>query len=603
MDFKEQETNQGVGLVETRHCRLALPDGGLKLDNGATLTRIDVAYEAYGTLSAARDNVVFICHALTGDAHVAGSHEGDTQPSGWWEGMVGPGRGIDTNRFYVICANILGGCKGTTGPASPHPDDNQPYGSRFPEITVGDIVTVHRLLLLELGIERLAAVVGGSFGGMQALEFAIRFPEMVERCISIAAGASLTPQALAFDIVGRASILQDPNWKNGDYYDGIGPIVGLAQARKLAHITYLSNEMMSAKFGRRLRANATEIAQRWADAMRQPFEIESYLEHQGQKFIKRFDANSYLMITNAMDQFDLAKRFKSLDEAFAGVKAKMLLVALSGDWLFLPGQSQDLASAMLKNSLQVSYVKLEAPAGHDAFLTHIEKLSEAIGAFLTAAEPLPEHDPSLALSDEQQADYNRLIELIPENARHVLDLGCGNGALLNMIRRRFQAPNGTGVDIDIDATIASLQQNHDVLLTDIDHGLLMVPDNSYDCVVLSHTLQIMRKPHEVLRQMLRIAPVGIISFPNFGHWMVRLGLFFSGRMPKTRRLPYSWYNTPNIHLCTLLDFLDLCRDLDIHVERVVHLHSRRFSRMVTRLGWPNLGTSRVIVRITRKEQD
>lgn len=593
------EPDPGVGVVATQHCRLNLPEGGLVLDRGGKLTQLDVAYETYGTLSPAKDNVVFICHALTGDAHVAGRHAGDEKTTGWWDGMVGPGRGIDTDRFFVVCANILGGCKGTTGPGSPHPEDGRPYGSRFPEITVGDIVAVHRLLLLQLGVERLAAVVGGSFGGMQALEFAIRFPDMVERCICIAAGACLTPQALAFDIVGRASILQDPNWNNGDYYEGEGPVVGLAQARKLAHITYLSNEMLHEKFGRRVRQAPEETVAQWADAMRQPFEIESYLEYQGQKFIRRFDANSYLRITHAMDQYDLEKRFGSLAAAFANVTAKVLVVALSGDWLFLPEQSEALTSAMLACGRHVSYIGLEAPAGHDAFLTHIDKLASVLGAFLGASDHPPAEDPDHPLGSEQRADYERLIDLIPIGSHHVLDLGCGSGSLLNLIRNHFRDIDGTGVDYDVNETIAVLRQGHNVLLTDIDNGLRLIPDDSYDCVVLSETLQVMRKPDEVLEQILRIAPVGIISFPNFGHWLIRLRLFLGGRMPRSRRLPYAWYDTPNIHLCTLNDFLDLCKALHVHVEETVHLCSRWQSRFLTAIGLPNLGASRVLVRVTR----
>jgi homoserine O-acetyltransferase len=595
----ETPIDAGVGVVATQHCTLSLPEGGLVLDQGGRLARIDVAYETYGTLSPARDNVVFVCHALTGDAHVAGYHAGDEKPTGWWDGMIGPGRGIDTERFFVVCANILGGCKGTTGPSSPHPGDGRPYGSRFPEITVGDMVAVHRLLLLHLGITRLAAVVGGSFGGMQALEFAIRFPEMVERCICIAAAACLTPQALAFDIVGRASILQDPNWSNGDYYDGTGPNVGLAQARKLAHITYLSNEMLHEKFGRRVRQAPEETVAQFADAIRQPFEIESYLEHQGQKFIKRFDANSYLRITQAMDQYDLQARFGSLVAAFRGVTAKVLVVALSGDWLFLPEQSQDLTSAMLAGGRHVSYVCLEAPAGHDAFLTHIEKLTSVLGAFLTArTEPMAE-DPDHPLTPEQRADYGRLLDLVPVGSRTLLDLGCGDGRLLNLICHQFRGIGGTGVDFDVDETIEVLHQGHNVLLTDIDKGLRLIPDDSHDCVVLSETLQVMKKPHEVLEQLLRIAPVGIISFPNFGHWLIRSRLFFGGRMPRSRRLPFAWFDTPNIHLCTLDDFLDLCKALHIHVERTTYLCSRWQSRLLTALGMPNLGASRVLVRVTR----
>ncbi len=599
----EAEAPADVGVVATRRCVLDLPPGGLQLDGGARLSAVEVAYETYGELSPARDNVVFICHALTGDAHVAGRHAGDDKPTGWWDGMVGPGRGIDTRRFHVVCANILGGCKGTTGPGSPCPEDGRPYGSRFPEITVGDIVAVHRLLLLQLGIRRLAAVVGGSFGGMQALELAIRFPEMVDRCLCVASGPCLTPQALAFDIVGRAAILQDPNWRGGDYYDAEGPAVGLAQARKLAHITYLSGEMMHEKFGRRLQVLDAEPdggeADETAGPLRRPFEVESYLEHQGRKFVRRFDANSYLRITHAMDRYDLAKRFGSLEAAFSGLRAKMLVVALSGDWLFLPSQSEEMTRAMLAQGRAVSYCCLEAPAGHDAFLTHIDPMKSVLSAFLTARTEPVDEDPAHPLTAEQRHDYERLIDLIPTDARAVLDLGCAEGRLLNLIAYKFRGLDGTGVDFDLHQAAEVLRQGHNVLQVDIDRGLGLVPDDSYDCVVLSQTLQVMRQPARVLSEILRIARVGIVSFPNFGHWRIRSGLFFGGRMPRSRRLPHAWHDTPNIHLCTLDDFLDLCRELSIRVERVTTLSSRWQSRLLSAIGRPNLGASRVLVRITR----
>ena len=594
--------NDGIGVVSTQSCILGLPKEGLRLDNGETLQPIEVAYETYGTLSTAADNAVLICHALTGDAHVAGYYEGDTKPTGWWDGMIGPGRGIDTNRFFVVCANILGGCKGTTGPSSPSPKDGRPYGSRFPEITVGDIVAVHRLLMLKLGVQRLFAVVGGSFGGMQALEFTLRFPDMVERCICIAAGPCLTSQALAFDLVGRAAIHQDPNWNGGDYYEGSAPLLGLAQARKLAHITYLSHEMMREKFGRRVRQEPEEAVDHLALAFSQPFEVETYLEYQGQKFIKRFDANSYLRITRAMDLYDLAKRFGSLEAAFEDVSARMLVVALSGDWLFLPRQSEELARAMLAQGRHVSYLCLDAPAGHDAFLTHIDPLASVMGSFLTALKepPAPSSETSAATEvSAESADDERLIALLPVDCRSVLDLGCDDGRLLNRISQHLQTLQGTGVDINLEKVVQVLHHGHNVLLTDIDNGLDLIPSNSYDCAVLSETLQVMRDPEQVLKEILRIAPVGIVSFPNFGHWMIRSGLFFGGRMPRSKRLPYDWYNTPNIHLCTLNDFLALCCKLEINVECTTYLYSRWQSRLLTAIGLPNLGASRVLVRITR----
>ena len=583
--------SQGVGDIKTLFTTLTLPQGGWALEGGACLQRIDVAYETYGALNADKSNVVFVCHALTGDAHAAGTQGGEAKSAGWWDGFIGPGRGIDTARYFVVCANILGGCKGTTGPSSPHPTDGKPYGSRFPEITIGDIVAVHKLFLEQtFGISKVATVIGGSFGGMQVLEFALRFPDFIERAICIAAGACLAPQALAFDIVGRAAILRDPNWQGGDYYGGEHPTMGLALARQLAHITYISNDLMEEKFGRRRRAGHEGAS----DAV-SPFEIESYLDYQGQKFIKRFDANSYIRISKAMADCDLERRFGTLKDAFANVSAKMLVVALSGDWLFLPEQSEALVEAMLENGKDVSYVCLDAPAGHDAFLTHIAPLISTVRAFLggrVVAHKMPGNP-------ERRTDYEHLLRLIPERCASALDLGCGDGTLLGLVRQHCGTSVTTGVDFALESALGALHEGHNFLLSDIDHGLELIPDNSYDCVLLSETLQVMKRPADVLKEMLRIAPVGIVSFPNFGQWSVRCNLFFSGRMPRTKRLPHEWHNTPNIHLCTLKDFLALCDTLGTHVDATVHLSTRRISKALSALGLPNLGASRVLVRITR----
>jgi homoserine O-acetyltransferase len=338
MARKRTYIGETVGVVETRTMKLKLPEGGLRLERGGVLPEVTVAYEICGNIRKELDNVVFVCHALTGDAHVAGKHGEGEEPDGWWEGMVGSGRGIDTDRFCVVCANILGGCKGTTGPSSPNPsDDGRPYGSRFPDMTVDDIVEVHALFLRQLGIRRIHAVVGGSFGGMQALALTVRHPEMVEGVVCIATGASLSTQALAFDVIGRAAIVNDADWRGGDYYaDGRAPVAGLAQARQLAHITYLSETLMKEKFGRRVRPDVEEASLRWAEAAHSPFEVESYLDHQGDKFVRRFDANSYLCIMRAMDRFDLGGTPEALAAALAPVQARALVVSLSGDWLFSP---------------------------------------------------------------------------------------------------------------------------------------------------------------------------------------------------------------------------------------------------------------------------
>ena len=595
----------GVGLAATKMLRLDLPDGGFRLESGGTLPRIDVAYETYGALSATRDNVVFVCHALTGDAHAAGYTPDDAKrPSGWWDNMIGPGRGIDTNRFHVVCANILGGCKGTTGPSSPNPaDGDRPYGSRFPDMTVGDIVDVHALFLRQLGIAKVRAVVGGSFGGMQALALSIRHPEMVGAVVCIATGASLSTQALAFDVIGRAAIVNDPDWQGGDYYaSGRAPVAGLAQARQLAHITYLSESLMKEKFGRRVRPDVEAVSLRWAEAAHSPFEVESYLDHQGDKFVRRFDANSYLCIMRAMDRFALGDTPEALAKALAPVQARALVVSLSGDWLFSPEQSGALARGFLDAGKAVSLFPLDAPAGHDAFLTHIGDLRRVLAAFLGADAATAQQAPGLPAPDEQQrlVETERFVDLVPADARRILDLGCGDGDLLDAVSRLRPGTVTTGLDHCLDDAIHALSHGHDVLLANIDDRLALLPDDHYDCILLSETLQVIRRPDRTLREMLRIAPAAVISFPNFGHWRVLRNLLRSGRMPKSKRLPYEWFDTPNIRCCTLRDVLALCREQGFEIERLEYFCSSPLSRLLLRLGLRNLGASRVLARIRRR---
>jgi homoserine O-acetyltransferase len=576
-----------LGLVETRTVQVPLPPGGLTLENGGILPELVVAYEAYGNLSPARDNVVFICHALTGDAHAAGCHSPDDRTPGWWDDMIGPGKGLDTNHFHVICANILGGCKGTTGPASINPATGQPYGAAFPAITIGDIVDAHYLFLKHLGITRLRAIVGGSFGGMLVLEWGIRYPDVPEHCICIASAASLSAQALAFDIVGREMITNDPGWSGGNYY-GTGklPKDGLAAARMLGHITYLSPEIMTRKFGRKKKEPAP------GERFSTRFEVESYLQYQGEKFVERFDSNSYLHITHAMDSYDLVEKYGDLKTALGHIKARVLVVALSSDWLFPPEQSIEIASALVQLGKPVSYCLLKAPYGHDAFLVDIEHLSLIICTFIggcpdcAAAEPAKKRD-----------DYELIANLIEPGSR-VLDLGCGDGDLLSLLATNRQTA-GMGVDIDLQHLIAAMNKKLDVLQGDIDSDLSMIPDQSYDYVVLSQTLQVVRRPRAVLHQMLRIAHDGIVSFPNFANWHNRMVLGLTGRMPKTEALPFEWYNTPNIHLATWQDFLSLCRQDGIRVKCIIPMTEKPLSRLFVAAGLKNLGAERILVNITR----
>ncbi len=380
--------DDGVGIVERKIRRLKLPEGGLRLAYGGVLKEVEVAYEECGApLDGA--NAVYICHALTGDAHVAGIRPGEDKPSGWWEGMVGPGRAIDTNRYHVICANVLGGCSGTTGPMSINPDTGKPYGSSFPQYTFDDAVDVFRMLLRELGVKKLAALIGGSYGGLQVVNWMTRYPDEMEKACLIATSAHLNTQAIAFSVMSRTSIIDDPKWNGGDYYlegDGKGPKAGLASARQLAHITYLSRELLQQKFARRLQQNfvdapAEERAER-DRLFKTYFQIESYLDYQAAKFVRRFDANSYLHITRSMDLSDPCDAYGSLDAAFARVKARTLVVSYENDILFPAWQSKDIVRSLKRSGRPVSYCHLESGTGHDSFLTDIEHLSKVVGGFL-----------------------------------------------------------------------------------------------------------------------------------------------------------------------------------------------------------------------------
>jgi len=609
MNIKDPQGS--VGEVETQFARIALPPEGFSLEGGGCLPDLTIAYETYGALSPNRDNVIFICPTLTSDAHAAGYHRaGGEKSRGWWDEMIGPSKGIDTSHYFVVCANILGGCMGTTGPSSVNPRTKKPYGSTFPRISIGDMVSAHVLLLKHLGIERLAAVIGGSLGGMQALEWTIRFPGMIQRCVCIAAASSLSAQALAFDIVGRNTITSDPNWQGGDYYGtGRAPVSGLSHARKIGHITYLSPEMMTQKFGRGRRDSEPDAAGA-ASHFHSTFQVESYLDHQGEIFVNRFDANSYLHIAMAMDEYDLLERYGSLEKAFEPVQAKVLVVALSADWLFPPEQSMELAIALLRAGRRVSYCRLHAPHGHDAFLVDIEHLAEVIQAFLPwigkerARERTPqageaeERTPALARQQRERLEEFEIILNMIQPGTRVLDLGCGGGELLSMLTEK-RGISAIGVEIDIGQVIAVIDKGHDIFQGDIDAGLAMIPDAAYDYAILSETLQVVRHPRLVLREMLRVAKKGIVSFPNFGLWRHRLQLLVSGRMPKSGALPFEWYDTPNIHLFTLLDFQRLCRESGLAILRLAGIPRGALSRLLLKLGFRNLGADRVLVKIAK----
>ena len=374
--------DQSVGIVESQRA-LLFDEEPLPLLSGGELSRVEVAYETYGQLNETADNAIFVCHALTGDAHAAGRHKSDDRKPGWWDEFIGPGRGLDTDKYFVICANVLGGCQGSTGPGSTNPQTGQPYCLDFPFITVQDIVDVHAQLVAKLGVTKLLAVIGGSLGGMQVLSWAVRHPDLIHSAIVLASAASLSAQGIAFNAVGRRAIFTDPDFNDGRYYGTDGPRFGLSLARMIAHITYLSEDSIELKFGRRL-----QDSDRFAFNMLKEteFQIESYLHHQGKRFIQRFDANSYLYLTRAMDYFQLGGEDMPLSQALGTATARFLVASYTTDWLFPSTQSRALVSALLQARKHVSYVELDSPFGHDAFLIELAQLERIVTPFLEQAQ-------------------------------------------------------------------------------------------------------------------------------------------------------------------------------------------------------------------------
>jgi homoserine O-acetyltransferase len=369
---------RSVGIVQTETFTFA-QDSPFVLESGATISPVTLAYETYGRLDRDRSNAILICHALSGGAHAAGFHSAADPQPGWWDDCIGPGKAFDTDRYFVICSNVLGGCYGSSGPASTNPATGRPYGLAFPVVTVGDMVNAQVRLIDHLGIDRLLAVAGGSMGGMQVLEWAANHPQRIQAALPIATTARHSPMLIAFSEVGRQAIYADPAWNRGEYYDGgRKPDAGLAVARMVGHITYLSEQSMHEKFGRRLQGR-----ERFGYDFQTEFEIESYLSYNGQKFTRRFDANCYLYITKAMDYFDLAAPDGSLPAAFAGsAHVSFLVVSFTSDWLYPSYHSKELVSALTAAGADVTYLDIQSTWGHDAFLLEVDTMTDLLRGFL-----------------------------------------------------------------------------------------------------------------------------------------------------------------------------------------------------------------------------
>jgi homoserine O-acetyltransferase len=605
-------TDEGsVGIVETQTYTFAEHPHEMELESGRKLGPITLAYETYGTLNADKSNAVLILHALSGDAHAAGRHREDDRDPGWWDMMIGPGKGFDTNKYFVICSNVIGGCRGSTGPASINPETGKPYGLSFPIITIGDMVRAQRHLVDHLEIDRLLSIAGGSMGGMQVLEWITRYPERVGSAMVIASTPLLSAQAIAFDAVGRHAIQADGKFQDGDYYGEAPPATGLGIARMLGHITYLSDQSMGEKFGRDLRSTDA-----YSYDFRKEFSVETYLDYKGEQFVNRFDANSYLYLTKAIDYFDVAEPHGSLDAAMQRAEGKLMVLSYTSDWLYPPYQSQSIVHALMRKKKDVTYCNIESPYGHDAFLIETGTMKKLIEGFLTHVDH-PEDtigstgDEVYSASDldnppttpeniyeGHRVDYEMITNLVREKSR-VLDVGCGDGALLaKLVHEKDVA--GMGIEVSQRNIVACVRRGISVVQADINEGLNTIPDQSYDYVILSMTLQVIEKPDIALHEMVRVGRRCIVSFPNFAHWSVRREMLIHGRAPVTTTLPYSWHESPNRAVLSIKDFREYCAKQDIYIEQEIPLSSRGH-RLPAKI-WPNAFADEAVFVISAQER-
>jgi homoserine O-acetyltransferase len=582
-----------------RHAQTWISEEPLVLESGGRLANVTVCYETYGTLDPDARNAVLICHALSGDSHVA-RHDPDDEP-GWWEIMVGPGKPIDTDRFFVICSNVLGGCRGTSGPNFVNPETARPFGADFPMVTVRDMVEVQRRLLDFVGVERTCATVGGSLGGLQVISWAVEYPDRVGASVVLSAAPRLSSQGIAFDVVGRNAIRHDPNFKDGQYYDGPPPESGLALARMLAHITYLSDESMRSKFdSTRLQPRKT------GSGFESTFSVGSYLAHQGERFVERFDANSYVTLSTAMNLFDLGDNPEVLRNTLARSECRWLFISFSSDWLYPPSASRVLVDALVAQSRSVSYCEIESSAGHDSFLLEdsMREGGKMVAAMLKGRpgveSPIripeePQTDEPTGIFFARRLDYEMILRMMPERAS-VVDLGCGNGDLLEILRDRGYN-RLLGVERDQHEVVECVARGLDVIHGNLDEGIATIPDQSFEVALLSQTLQSIVDVAGVLNEIVRVAERGIVSFPNFAHRPMREMFMAEGRLPKEEGLyAYEWHDTPNRRFPSVLDFQELCNKLGIHIVESMFVDSATGAEVIEN---PNLNADLAIVAVTR----
>jgi len=545
----------------------------LNLDRGGNLEDVSIAYETYGSLNEKKTNAILICHAITGDSHVAKHNEKDLP--GWWDAMVGPGKPIDTKKYFVICSNILGSCRGTTGPNSINKATGKFYGADFPVITIKDMVNVQNCLIGYLGIEKLLGVIGGSLGGFQCLEWATEYPERINGCLPIASSARLTTQGLAFDVVARNSIISDPNFNSGNYYKNKNkPDVGLALARMLGHITYLSRESMNEKFEID-RNSPRELS----TSFEKKFSVGSYLAYQGEKFVERFDANSYITLPTALDLFDLGSTKEILSQNLSKSLCDWLLISFSSDWLYPAFQSIDIVEALITNSKKVSYCNVHSNSGHDAFLLKedIENYGQIIKSFFgnlhdqnKINKKIKSFDSKVNIGLNNRIDFQYISNLIPGKSS-ILDLGCENGDLIEQLSS-IEISSALGVEINESNVISCINKGISVIHSDLDSRLEKFYDGQFDVAILSQTLQSIKNVEKILKEMTRVAKSSIISFPNFAFKPMREMFYNEGKAPKISGwYGYNWYDTPNVRFPSINDFLEFCEEKNIKIKKSLYL--------------------------------
>lgn len=525
------------------------------------LNRFELAYETYGKLNESKNNAILICHALTGDHHVAGIHA-NSERKGWWNHAVGPGKAIDTNNFFVICSNCLGACQGSTGPTSVNPDTGKPYGISFPELTIQDMVRAQKLLIEHLGISSLFSVVGGSMGGMQALQWIIEYPYFVERAMIIAATPQHSAQTIAFNEVGRTSIMGDPNWKNGDYDKSSRPEMGLAVARMMAHITYLSDESMSQKFGRD-QMDTSNLVNDYSNDEKTKFAVESYLHHQGLKFVDRFDANTYIKLTKALDRFDLIGD-KGLDFNLKNVQAKVMVVGFTSDWLYTPKQNKMISESLQRLGKNASYLEIDHKYGHDSFLLNSNRFLGLMKYFLEGAdkEEISQHKASnhwqsITRSEVKKESDLKIISDWVNKDEKVLDLGCGRGLLLEHLRKSKNVI-GLGIDYDVDKATACISRGVPVLQGDIVNALKILPDDSFDWVVFSRMVEELPEPGKIILEAMRVGRRVAVSFVNHGYWKNRFHFMKYGSRIKNDVYRENWDSSHPRNHFSVKDFESFC---------------------------------------------